>query len=97
MPKALQIWSLLSVIHVGVAALSTVLGIDRLSAIVAGTIYVPLWPVDKLGIPVFERNQWMIPPPNALGWIFVLAFWALVYWAIAVLLSRIFQRRSRAA
>ena len=96
MPKALQIWSLLCVIHLGVAALSIVLGIDRLSAIVAGTIYLPLWPVDKLGIPVFQRNQWMFPPPNALGWMFVLAFWALLYWAIAVLLNRIFQKRSRA-
>ena len=96
MPKALQIWSLLSATHLGVAALSTVLGIDRLTAIVAGTIYLPLWPVDKLGIPVFQRNYW-IAPPNALGWIFVLAFWALLYWAIAVLLIRIFQRRSRSA
>jgi hypothetical protein len=97
MSKTLLIWSVLSAIHLGLAVLSTVLGIDRLSAIVAGTIYLPLWPVSKLGLPVFQRNQWMIPPPNALGWIFVFACWALLYWAIAVLLSRILHRRSHAA
>ena len=96
MPKILKIWSLLSAIHLGVGALSTVLGIDKLSAIVAGTIYLPLWPVDKLGLPVFQRNQWMIPPPNVLGWIFVFIFWAILYWAIAGLLSHILQKRSRA-
>ncbi|MDK9706990.1 MAG: hypothetical protein OEL83_08060 [Desulforhopalus sp.] len=97
MSKTIQIWSLLSAIHLGVAALSTILGIDRLSAIIAGTIYLPLWPVDILGLPVFQGNQWMIPPPNALGWILVFVFWALLYWIIAVFLVRIFRMRCRAA
>ncbi|MDP1832299.1 MAG: hypothetical protein Q8K67_09590 [Geothrix sp.] len=93
MPKTLQIWSLLSATHLGLAMVSTVLGSDRLSAIVAGTIYLPLWPVSKLGLPVFQRDQWMIPPPNALGWLCVIVFWALTYWAIAIPLGRLFQRR----
>jgi hypothetical protein len=95
MSKTLRIWSILTAIHLGAGALSTVPGIDRLSAIIAGTIYLPLWPVSKVGLPVFQRNQWMIPPPNVLGWLFVFAFWALFYWAIAMLLGRIFQKRSR--
>lgn len=65
MSKTLKIWSILSTAHLGVAALSMVLGIDRLSAIVAGTIYLPLWPVSKLGLPVFQRNQWMLPPTKS--------------------------------
>jgi len=96
MSKTLKIWSFLSAIHLGVAALSTVLAIDRLSAIIAGTVYLPLWPVSKLGLPVFQRNQWIFPPPNLLGWVFVISFWALLYWAIATLLGRIFQKHSRA-
>jgi hypothetical protein len=95
MSKTLRIWSLLAALHFGVGALSTVLGNDRLSAIIAGTIYLPLWPVSQLGLPVFERNQWIIPPPNVLGWVFVVAFWALLYWAISLFLGRIFQQRSR--
>jgi hypothetical protein len=97
MPITFRIWSLLSATHIGLAALSIVLGIDRLSAIIAGTIYLPLWPVSKLGLPVFQRNQWMIPPPNALGWLFIILFWAFSYWGVAVLLSRILQRRSHGA
>jgi hypothetical protein len=96
MSKTLRIWSLLTAIHLGAGVLSPFLGVDRLSAIIAGTIYLPLWPVSKLGLPVFERNQWMIPPPNVFGWVFVFAFWALLYWAISKLLGRIFQKRSRA-
>lgn len=97
MPITFRIWSLLSATHIGLAVLSIVLGIDRLSAIIAGTIYLPLWPVSKLGLPVFQRNQWMIPPPNALGWLFIILFWAFSYWVVAVLLSRILQRCSHAA
>jgi len=97
MSKTLKIWSILSTAHLGVAALSMVLGIDRLSAIVAGTIYLPLWPVSKLGLPVFQRNQWMLPPPNLLGWALVVCFWASVYWAIATLLGRILKKPFRAA
>ena len=96
MSKTVKIWSSLCAIHLAVAALSTVLGVDRLSAIIAGTIYLPLWPVSKFGLPVFQRNQWMLPPPNVLGWVFVIFFWALLYWAIATLLGRFFQKRSRA-
>jgi hypothetical protein len=97
MPTTFRIWSLLFAAHVGLAAFSAVLGIDRLSAIIAGTIYLPLWPVSKLGLPVFQGNQWMIPPPNALGWLFIILFWAFLYWAVAALLSRILQRRSHMA
>jgi hypothetical protein len=97
MSKIFSIWSLLSAIHVSLAVLSMILGFDRLSAIIAGTIYLPLWPVSKLGLPVFQRNQWMIPPPNALGWFFIILFWAFSYWGLAVLLNHILQRRSHAA
>jgi len=97
MRKTLWIWSFLSAGHLGLAVLSIFLGIDRLSAIVAGTIYLPLWPVSKLGLPVFQGNQWMIPPPNALGWAFVAVFWGLLYWALASSLSRFLQKRSQAA
>jgi len=97
MSKTFLIWSSLSATHLGLAILSSFLGIDRLSAIVAGTIYLPLWPVGKLGVPVFQGNQWMIPPPNLLGWAFIIAFWSLVYLVIAQFVGRILKRHSRAA
>ena len=97
MSKTFQIWSLLSAIHLGLATLSNLLGIDRLSAIVAGTIYLPLWPIGKLGIPVFQHNQSVIPPPNVLGWVLVLVIWSLVYLAIAHFLDRILKRHPPAA
>jgi hypothetical protein len=97
MSKILNTWIFLSTIHLCVAALSAILGIDRLSAIIAGTIYLPLWLFSTLGLPVFQRNQWIFPPPNLLGWALVVSFWALLYWAIAAVLVRIFQKRSRAA
>lgn len=93
MRKILWIWSLLSACHLGLVVLSTVLGIDTMSAIIAGTIYLPLWPVNKLSLPVFQVNQWMIPPPNFLGWTFVVVFWGLLYLAIATSISRFLQRR----
>jgi hypothetical protein len=97
MSKVLKNWIFLSTIHLCAAALSTILGIDRLSAIIAGTIYLPLWLFSTLGVPVFQQNQLMFPPPNPFGWALAVTFWALLYWAIATLLVRIFQKRSRAA
>jgi len=97
MAKPLQLWSLLSGLHLGMALLSRVLGNDRLSALVAGTIYLPLWPLSQVGLPVFQRNPWLIPPPSALGWAFVGAFWSLVYLAIAQVIHRMLSRSSGAA
>jgi|GEM_PF-2315278 len=96
MLKPIRIWAYLSSTHLGLGFLSTVLGFDRLSAFIAGTIYLPLLPFDKIGLPVFQRNIWMIPPPNLLGWVLIVVFWASVYWALARLVSRMMSRRSGA-
>lgn len=93
MRRTLKLWTFFSASHLGLAAVSTILGLDRLSALMAGTVYLPLWPFHRCGLPVFQRNQWMIPPPNALGWACVLGFWALLYWALAVALNRFMNRR----
>lgn len=87
------IWTTLCLLHLGVGGLSVVAGSDSLSYIVAATIYLPLWPASALGLPMFEKNIWIFPPPNAFGWAFVLAFWALVYLGIATLLARYLRKR----
>lgn len=93
MNRPWRLWTILAGGHLGVGALSAVLRVDRLSALVAGTIYLPLWPLDRLGFPVFQRNHWMIPPPTVLGWAIVIALWALFYWTLSRFLVRFLRRR----
>jgi len=97
MLKPIRIWIYLASTHLVSVFFSTLLGSDRLSAFIAGTLYLPLWPFSKIGLPVFQRNSWMIPPPNLFGWVLIIFFWATVYWALATLVSRIINRRSGAA
>jgi len=91
------IWICFVCAHLGLGFLSTVLGSDRLSAFIAGSIYLPLWPFKIIGVPVFQRGSWMIPPPNLLGWLLIVIVWAAVYWAVAALISRVINRRSGTA
>lgn len=92
MPKPVVIWIAFCAVHLGLAGMSLVVGMDALSAFIAGTIYLPLWPFDQFGVPVFERNRWMLPPPNALGWAIVFGVWALVHGVLANVASRLLRK-----
>jgi hypothetical protein len=51
----------------------------------AATVYLPLWPLSALGMPVFGATPsggWA--GPNAAGWCVLLVAWA-VLWSIPVL------------
>lgn len=95
--RPILIWAVLSAVHVALAIMSRVADSDALSAFIAGTIYLPLWPFHQCGVPVFERNQWMLPPPNILGWAIVVGVWTLVYGALAKFVSRLIRILSRPA
>ena len=85
------IWAFLVASHGGIAAWGS--SSDRVGPIVAGSIYLPLWPFDQLGLPVFHRSGWFFPPPTVPGWSVLIAVWVLVYWYLAAFVVWLFRRR----
>ena len=61
----------------------------------AATVYLPLWPLSALGIPVFgpaPSGGWA--GPNAAGWGVLLVAWA-VAWSIPVwIAARLLRQRA---
>ena len=68
MPRRTLIWLALVSIHASAGAYAWLVDGDRIAAIVAGSIYLPLLPLEKLGLPVVRSTGWFFPPPTALGW-----------------------------
>lgn len=93
----IHIWSALLTVHFTAGVWAWLGDSDRLGAIVAGSVYLPLWPLGELGVPVVRQSGWFFPPPTYLGWFIVVVFWLLAYWYIAGLLAHLFTRRNRAA
>lgn len=63
---------------------------EALAPLIAGSLYLPLLPLQALGLPVFaqaESGGW--PAPSALGWTLVLLLWLALWWAMASLLARL--------
>ena len=90
-------WLVLVATHLAAGLWGWVAGGDRLAAIVAGSIYLPLWPFDKLGVPVFRQTAWFFPPPTALGWAIIFMFWLIAYWYVATLVTWVIARHNHAA
>jgi hypothetical protein len=86
-------WLALASLHALVVLYGWVIGGDRIAAIVAGTIYLPLLPLGKIGLPVVRANAWFFPPPTGLGWLCVVVFWLIVYWGVAALIAAVVARR----
>ncbi len=97
MRRPTLIWLALVSVHAVAATYAWLVGGDRIAAIVAGSIYLPLLPLEKLGLPVVRSAGWFFPPPTALGWFFVAAFWVVLYWFVAALIVRCVRGRGRAA
>lgn len=91
-----SIWLALVAIHVVAGVWAWVGRVDQLAAIVAGSIYLPLWPFSRLGVPVLRSTAWNFPPPTPMGWLIVTAFWLVVYWYMAALIAWLLARRRRA-
>jgi hypothetical protein len=91
------IWLALVSVHATAGAYAWLVGGDRIAAIVAGSIYLPLLPLEKLGLPVVQSTGWFFPPPTALGWLFVAAFWVVLHWYLAALIARCVRGCGRAA
>jgi cation transporter-like permease len=95
MLKRTAIWVALVAAHLGAGAWGWSGTNDRVAAIVAGTIYLPLWPLDRIGVPVFGATGWTFPAVTAVGWSCVVVLWLVAYWYLAALLARLGSARRR--
>lgn len=69
---------------------------DRLAAVVAGSIYLPLMPFQALGLPVFgSAESWGWASPSFLGWGLLLVVWVGFWWSITTAFARILGSRVR--
>jgi hypothetical protein len=67
---------------------------EALAPVVAGSIYLPLIPLEAVGIPVFapaESGGWAAP--SLLGWGMVVSLWPALWLVMATFLSRLFTKR----
>lgn len=61
-----------------------------LAPAIAATLYLPLWPLSALGIPVFsfaESGGWA--SPSLLGWLCFVAVWSLLWGMVVALVLRV--------
>jgi hypothetical protein len=75
--------------QVALVALGPILP-ESLAPVSAGTVYLPLWPLSSIGLPVFGRAEsggW--PGPNVLGWLFVVVIWSALWWMLATAISKV--------
>lgn len=78
----------LVLLHVALIAAGDALP-AALAPAIAGTLYLPLWPLSALGIPVFspaESGGWA--SPSLLGWLCFVALWSLLWWLVVALVMR---------
>ena len=83
--------------HVALMAVGWVVGSDWLAPIVVGSIYLPLWPLGKLGLPVIHLSGSIFPMPTAIGWGAIVICWSLVYWFVAVVVAQFLPMGNRVA
>ena len=75
-------------IHAGLVALGDTLP-EVIAPAVAGTVYLPLWLLQTIGLPVFSRAEtggW--PAPSVLGWLLVAATWTALWWILVVVITK---------
>ena len=68
---------------------------ESVAPVLAGTVYVPLWGLNAIGLPVFGRAEsggW--PAPNLLGWSFVAAIWSAFWWTLVAAFAKVRARPS---
>lgn len=95
MKRRLALVAVLMLLHVLLGLLVEPLHSDRLGALVLATIYVPLLPLDALGLPVFVRHGMFFPGVSPLGWLLAALAWVLVYYGAVTVAARAAGRLGR--
>jgi hypothetical protein len=96
MMRRVALWIGFALAHFGIGVWASVLDNDALDTVVVVSIYLPLWLIEKLGLPLYQTGQ-VFPSPTLLGWAILSLFWLLVYWYVAGVLARVLTWRMRAA
>ena len=81
------IWLALSLGHVALGLLASLLRGGRLGELVAGSVYLPLNVFEQLGAPVYQPSSFFLPPPTVLGWLIVCGLWLVAYWCLASIIA----------
>ena len=97
MRQWVTIWLVLMAIHAALFALAWVGVGSWLAIVVVASIYLPLWHLGKLGIPVIISSGSFFPPPTFIGWVAIILSWSILYCAVAFVLRRLIAIRNRAA
>lgn len=82
--RSRHLFAALVLLHVAVVLFAP----GPLAPLVAGSVYLPLMPLQQIGFPVFgssESGGWAAP--SALGWTTVIVVWGVTWWAVAKLTS----------
>ncbi len=62
---------------------------DTLAAAIAGSVYLPLWPLSALGLPVYTQAEaWGWSNPSRLGWGLLVVVWSAVWTVVVAGLTR---------
>lgn len=85
-PRLITFFALVSV-HVALVTLGPLLS-ESLAPVAAGTVYLPLWSLSSIGLPVFgpaASGGWA--GPNFLGWVLVAGLWSTLWWWLAAVVA----------
>jgi hypothetical protein len=69
---------------------------EVIGPVVAGTVYLPLWPLASLGAPVLASapaGGWA--SPSLTGWLVLLLFWAILWSALVRAAAKLWRRSPR--
>jgi hypothetical protein len=97
MRQWVAIWLVLLAIHAALFALAWVVGSDWFAIVVVASIYLPLWPLGKLRVPVIISSGSLFPPPTSIGWVAIVLSWSIIYCGLAFVVGRLLAMRDRAA
>jgi hypothetical protein len=62
---------------------------DTIAPAVAASIYLPLWPLSVVGLPVFSPaapGGWA--SPSLFGWIVFIVIWSIFWWLLVAAVAR---------